>query len=361
MTLISGELYDGKTSAHWQASLSVFDGGLLQLQWVDGKADYTLGTIDVSSRLGNTPRYFNLPDGRKFETLDNDAVDALLRHYSSNELHGWQAMLHKLESSMHYVLLSLVVVIAFSWGMLKYGLPAAAETIAYALPQNIMQSATETTLEVLDDNYLKPTELDDEVQQRIKNRFVAMTRKVEQGFNYQLLFRKGGKLLGANAFALPSGTVVVTDELVNIASNDDEIASVLAHELGHVVHRHSLRQVLQNSAISLVVTYTTGDVSSLVVALPVLFVQLGYSRSFEHEADQFAYDFMQKNEMPLQAFANIMEGLEAAHMHRRSEAEENSQEEGSRVIEIFEYLSTHPPTEERVMRFRESKEVPVNQ
>ncbi|MEN8170245.1 MAG: M48 family metallopeptidase [Pseudomonadota bacterium] len=351
---IFGELYDGKTSAHWGAKLTVYPGGLLQLRWDEGKSDYALDGVEVTSRLGNTPRYFSLPDGRKFETHDNDAVDTLLREHSKQELHGWQSLLHKLESRMQFVVLSLILVIAFSWGMLKYGLPAAAEGIAYALPQNIMQSATDTTLELLDEHYLEPSEMDETVQQRLIARFGVMSKKVEQGFNYQLLFRKGGEMLGANAFALPSGTIVITDELVNIANNDEELVAVLAHELGHVVHRHSLRQVLQNSALSLAITYTTGDVSSLVVALPVLFVQLGYSRRFEHEADQFAYDFMQQDEIPLQRFATILEGLEAAHTVRRSRQDEKKQEEGSTMVDIFEYLSTHPPTKDRVKRFREA-------
>jgi Zn-dependent protease with chaperone function len=354
VTAISGELYDGKTSAHWPAQLTVYPGGLLQLRWEGGRADYQLDAVEVSSHLGNTPRYFTLPDGRKFESRDNDAVDALLREHSKSELHGWQAFLHQLESRMHYVVLSLIVVVAFSWGMLKYGLPAAAEAIAYRLPQNIMQSATDTTLDFLDEYYLKPSALDEAVQQRLAARFAAISRQVEPGFNYQLLFRQGGEMLGANAFALPSGTIVITDELVKIAGNDDEVVAVLAHELGHVVHRHSLRQVLQNSAVSLAVTYTTGDVSSLVVALPVLFVQLGYSRRFENEADQFAYDFLQQNAIPLQSFANILEGLEAAHTTRRTKHEKEQQQGGdSTVVNLFEYLSTHPATEERVKRFRE--------
>lgn len=348
---ISGELYDGKTSAHWQAQLAVHPGGLLQLHWDGGKADYALASVEVSSRLGNTPRYFTLPDGRKFETLDNNGVDALLRQHSTQELHGWQSFLHRLESRMHYVILALLVVIASSWGMVKYGLPAAAESIAYALPQNVMQSATDTTLKVLDEHYLKPSTLEAVVQQRLTARFAAMSRQMEQGFNYQLLFRKGGKLLGANAFALPAGSIVMTDELVTIANNDDEVVAVLAHELGHVVHRHSLRQVLQNSALSIAITYTTGDASSLIVALPLLFVQMGYSRRFENEADQFAYDFLQRNKIPLQSFANILEGLEKAHTTRRSENEQ-ARDEGSRATRVFEYLSTHPATEERVKRFR---------
>ncbi|HEA26019.1 MAG TPA: M48 family metallopeptidase, partial [Ectothiorhodospiraceae bacterium] len=248
----------------------------------------------------------------------------------------------------------LIVVLAFSWGMLKYGVPMGAKAIAYTLPQNIMQSATETTLKLLDDHYLEPSELDEAEKQRIAERFNLMSQQVEQGFNYQLQFRKGGEMLGANAFALPSGTIVMTDELVAIANNDEELLAVLAHELGHVVHRHSLRQVLQNSAISLVITYATGDISSLIVALPVLFVQLGYSRDFEHEADQFAYDFMQQQGIPLPGFANILEGLETAHLARREKKEQDEKSDGSTtVVDIFEYLSTHPSTEERVKRFRD--------
>ncbi len=350
---ITGELYDGKTSAHWSARLTAHAGGLLQLHWDEGTSNYPLDTVAITSRLGNTPRYLTLPDGRKFETRDNDAVDALLQQHSQQGIHGWQSYLHKLESHLHYVALALVVVIAFSWGMLKYGLPAASEGIAYALPQNIMQNATDSTLAFLDDHYLEPSELDEAVQQRLAARFAAMSKQVEQGFNYQLLFRKGGEMLGANAFALPSGTIVMTDELVAIANNDEELVAVLAHELGHVVNRHSLRQVLQNSALSLAITYTTGDASSLIVALPVLFVQMGYSRKFEHEADQFAYDYLQHNAIATQYFATILEGLEAAHMVRRDKHKENKKEEGSKLVDVFEYLSTHPPTAERVKRFRE--------
>ena len=59
--------------------------------------------------------------------------------------------------------------------------------------------------------------------------------------------------IGANAFALPSGIIVVTDELVALSEDDDELAAVIAHELGHVHHRHIMRTVIQNSAAALLV------------------------------------------------------------------------------------------------------------
>jgi Zn-dependent protease with chaperone function len=60
--------------------------------------------------------------------------------------------------------------------------------------------------------------------------------------NMQLLFRDGGSV-GANAFALPGGTVIATDQFIQLSENDDEIIAVLAHEIGHVRHQHSLRQI----------------------------------------------------------------------------------------------------------------------
>ena len=86
--------------------------------------------------------------------------------------------------------------------------------------------------------------------------------------------------MGANAFALPNGTIVVTDDLVKLAEHDDELVAVLAHEIGHVVSRHALRRVLQDSGVMLLVAGITGDIvsiSSLAAALPTLLIEAKYS------------------------------------------------------------------------------------
>lgn len=344
MSDIRGELYDGQTSRHWPARLTVAEDGELQFAWEEGRAAYLLGAVTISSRLGNTPRYFALPGGWKFETRDNDGVDVLL---SRHKQHGWQAFVHRLESRWHYVLASLVFVVLFVWGMLQYGLPAAAEGIAYQLPPDITASLSEETLDYLDEQLFEPSALPQATRARLQARFAGMTEALDPGFRFALQFRRGGEMLGANAFALPSGTVVMTDELVRLAENDEELVAILAHELGHVVHRHSLRQILHNSVLTLFVTYATGDVSSAVVALPVLLVQLGYSRDFERDADRYAYEYLRKHHIETERFATILTRIEEEHRARSDEAERK----GHRS-KIFEYLSTHPDTEERVKLFR---------
>lgn len=343
MSEIHGELYDGQTSRHFAAVMRPAADGELQFVWEGGSSSYLLQAVTVSSRLGNTPRYFTLPDGWKFETRDNDSVDILLRQYKQQ---GWNAWVHKLESRWSYVFAALVFVVVFVWGMLQYGLPAAAQGIAYQLPAKITDNISAETLGYLDKHLFEPTELPRSQRQKLQSRFAAMSASLDSGHDFRLQFRKGGEVLGANAFALPSGTIVMTDELVALSKNEDELLAILAHELGHVVHRHSLRQILQNSVLSLFITYTTGDASSLVVALPMMLVQLGYSRDFEREADYYAHNYMLENGIELEHFAHLLTRIEKSHRERREEMENRGEHS-----KIFEYLSTHPDTGERVKLF----------
>ena len=143
--------------------------------------------------------------------------------------------------------------------------------------------------------------------------------------------------MGANAFALPSGIVVMTDELVDLAQADEELQVVLAHEIGHVVHRHSLRMLLQNSATSLLIIGLTGDVSSasvLVAGVPTALVQAKHSRQFENEADDYAYAWMDRNGVPHRYFTDMLERLEKKY--------------GGAGSGALSWLSSHPSTAERI-------------
>src|SRR5207237_8201829 len=55
---------------------------------------------------------------------------------------------------------------------------------------------------------------------------------------------------GPNAFALPGGVVVLTDELVRLAQSADQLSAVMAHEIGHLRARHALRAALQRGGLT---------------------------------------------------------------------------------------------------------------
>ena len=99
-----------------------------------------------------------------------------------------------------------------------------------------------------------------------------------------------------NAFALPGGKVFLFDGLLAKAESPDEIAGVLAHELGHLKHRDNMRGLIYNGGTSFLIGLLFGDItgsSALIFASRTL-VTASHSREAETDADTFAIDVMQK-------------------------------------------------------------------
>lgn len=337
---LAGRYFGGTTSRAVAARLVAADGCLRVIDGDELLAEpHPLADLTVSSRLGNTPRRVQFPDGGSFETADNVALDRLLA-----SLGGRPSLLHRLESSLRYVLLGLLVTVAFVWGGVSYGIPALSKMAAFALPEAANRQIGAGVLELLDDRLLMPSALPVEEQARLRSRFAPLIQA--SGLPIQLEFRKATEQLGANALALPSGTVIFTDQLVELAEHDEELLGVLAHEIGHIDRRHGLRQVLQGSALGLVVMTVTGDVSSvssLIAAIPVVLTQLGYSRDFEYEADRFAADTLASQGIDPARLGHLLARLEqtaATCPAGEPCADETRGWTG--------YLSTHPPTAERL-------------
>ncbi len=327
MMELQGDWFDGKTSAHLAVRLQVNDQGQAQV-FSQGDAQLLLqlpfAQLEVSGRIGSTPRYLYFPNGQKLETRDHDAVDALLaRHRPSL----FNTLAHQLESHLQFVLLTLVLVVGFCWWAIQYGLPLAAKTIAYRLPANVLNMAADETLQLLDKTHFKDSQLDEPTRARILGHFAPAIAEYPQ-LNIKVQFRAGGDI-GANAFALPNGTVVFTDEMVRLAQNDDELLAVLAHEIGHVQYRHALRSTIQGSVLGFGVSMLTGDLSAagnLLAAMPVLLTTMAYSRDFEREADQNALQFLDSHKIPRHVFVDLMERLAyQAHCDALIAAEESKQ------------------------------------
>ena len=331
MEWIDGDLYDGLSSRARPARLLASAGGEVAVV-VEGveRGRHGVRSLEISPRLGDTPRHIRLPDGGKFETADNAAVDRLLARHGVDRGSG---LVHALES--HYLIAGVALVLVLVLGVLfvTRGVPALSKTIAFNLPDEMVASLGRKTFEFFDDKLFDPTELPLERRKGLREGFEALTAQLDEPM--RLRFRAGGDFIGANAFAMPDGTVVVTDELVALAEDDGEILSVMAHEAGHVMHRHGLRQVLHQSMINLFVIYVTGDPSNLAVMIPSMLVELGYSRDFEREADDFAYQFMLEHDLDPVHFADIMQRLAQDDMGGESA-----------------WWSTHPGTAERIERFR---------
>jgi len=351
MIVIRGFYYDGQSSAQVPARCCIYDSGALRIEGLGDQGLLArLGsfTIDVSPRLANTPRYLHLPNHGKFETEENDAVDELLRRFR----HGsWLKVVHFMETRKRWILACLLALGLMVWIVGRWGVPFAAKVIAGHLPKKVSQMAGQRTLDALDRSLLQPSQLDAADMKRLKAHFRPIIEKYRD-YDVRVLFR-ASKGLGANAFALPDGTVIFTDDMVKLSADDDELLAVLAHEIGHVVHRHGMRTLVQNSLFAFVVLAITGDVhgtSHMFLGVPILLTELSYSRGFEREADDFALTYLKEEGISPARFADLMRRIEKKRI-AMSTSSDNSGHGRTSKSRWGDYLSTHPSIKDRLRRF----------
>lgn len=305
-----------------------------------GQQQFKVEDIEVAPRIGKyTKRILQLPGGAVVE-LDDDPTVELILAQKPRKL-SFHALAYQLETKWRWALSALVVTVVFSVLFMFYGIPFLAKTAANALPVEVDRSLGQGALTGLDKIMFSPSALSNATQKRIRTQFDKMTAAVPGNFQFKLEFRTGGKI-GPNAFALPSGIIVITDEMIALAKNDREITAVLAHEIGHVVHRHILRATLQDSAIGILLAVVLGDasaLSTLAAALPTVMLHSKFSRQFEEEADDFSLKYLQGKGLSPAAFADIMERL------AKKMGEDTDQKD---------FLSSHPATSKRIKKFREA-------
>jgi len=239
--------------------------------------------VRATSRLGGVRRRLDFPDGARFETGDDDAVDDMLRRGSG--------LLHRLEQSWRAVLVSVLLAAAAAAWFAFYGVPIAAHELALRTPPSVATYITKETMDILEGPLLKPTRLNPAARQRMQNLFAAVAARQPRGAKAYRLLLRDAPIVGPNAFALPDGTIVLTDQLAAMVAKDAEIEGVFAHEMAHVNRAHTLQQVYQASLVPAIIVFVTGDatqVGHFAAILPGILLQSAYSRQFEQESDDDA-------------------------------------------------------------------------
>ncbi len=364
---VSGFLYQGRSSSRIAVRLCY--SGDAQLRFFDMSdvtpgqeqkliEEFPINSVDISSRIGNTPRFLSFGEQSQFECSDNQAIDELIKAARKDGHLGakhYTGLAHLLESKTRFIVLTLALVLASSWGFIRYGIPFVSEELAHALPADVSTQIGHGGLEILDRSIFQVSELSEAKQDTLRKNFNLITEKLAKVEKAKLIpmkieFRKS-ETLGANAFALPSGTIIFTDDMVELADNTAQLESIMLHEIGHIAHRHSLQQLIQQSSLALFILILSGDISSTsqaILALPGILLQAGYSQKMELEADDFALAHMKTFDLSPEDFIALMEKLEKQHDAEQG-LEPNIQQEESA---LQDYFSSHPSTADRLERFR---------
>ena len=143
-----------------------------------------------------------------------------------------------------------------------------------------------------------------------------------------------------NAFAMPGERIVITAELIRRANRPEQVAGVLAHEVGHVLKRHSEAQLVRATGLQILLSIMTGGGGDTISTIAGVAAILTYTREAEAEADDVGLALLERSAidpMGLKEFFDIIL------------AEEGKPSTGTwRKIESA--LSTHPGTEDRIKK-----------
>lgn len=320
--------YDGVRSQPLTVGLLVGTSGI-DVRGESLERGYGWERVHMSERLRHAPRVIRFADGAFCEVSDQAGLDAAL--LAAGYRDSWVA---RSQRRWSHVLVAMVLLLATIFVVYRWGLPVAADFGARRIPPNIEARIGARAAQIIE-NQFPPSKLTGEQADRVWRVFDSIVPS--DGRQFRVVLRDGGPF-GANAFALPGGTIVVTDQLVKLAPEDAALAGVLAHEIGHVERRHVMRQVISSTVVGAVVTLIAGDVSGVMAGLPAALANLSYSRDMEREADAYAIDLLKRKNIPLEPLAALLERLQTAHKG-----------EGP---DWARYLKTHPDTADRIAAIR---------
>ena len=347
MNQIACTYFDGIDSTAHAATIA-WEGDQLHISGDWGTSTVALADTEISERLGNAPRMIGLPNRCACELAGGAETNAFLAQFAASESVWFRAQFDR-----RLIAATVLGLVVLAFAGYRWGVPLATNFIAYRLPETIAKNMSDLALAELDRTILNASKLPEARRKIISDKFAEMKTPSGDAINHRVEFRDAGKLIGPNAFALPSGTIVMTDQLVNLLQSDAQILGVLSHELGHVRHKHGMRNMIQASFVGAAAAYWIGDFSAVLAGGATAVLQTKFSREYETEADDFGAAMMRANQMSPEALAGALERLASNKTAEKKGGEVTmpvpaAPESG----DWTDYISTHPNTAKRIERLR---------
>ncbi|MGA1490773.1 MAG: M48 family metallopeptidase [bacterium] len=287
----------------------------------------------IQAPVGSLPYKILLAEGHLFEAENNQETKKFLEFCQKPNAESW---LSYLEQKKTVILVGIIILAGLVITVPKYGLPWMGDQVAHWIPQSWLMMAGDETLEILDESFFSPSELAPQDQDQFTKEFNRMASLVLKDQTARLVFRQSEEI-GPNAFALPGGLVVLTDELVEIAEDQAGVIGVLAHELGHVQLKHPARRLVRSLMALALVSLIFDDAATFAEELAAIsgsLISLAYTREFEEEADRAGKEILIGAGLSPIPLANLLRQLSDG-------CEEN-------CSQLPEWLTTHPSVPSRI-------------
>jgi beta-barrel assembly-enhancing protease len=175
----------------------------------------------------------------------------------------------------------------------------------------------------------------DTALQVIKDRLLAALDTTE--YRYQFTIIKSTEI---NAFTIPGGNIFIFSELIKIAETPEEVAAVLAHEIGHAEKRHVVSKLIKELSITAILSILSGGDPSVLTQVLNSIVGSSFDRKQEEEADRFALELLEKANISPKSLARFFQHLNEKNL----DYDEN-----------LEIMMSHPHNDKRIEQVRKYK------
>ncbi len=335
------DYFDGRSARAVRVALRIEDGMLC----IAGEGlEFVVPVTRVSwpERRSSGTRLAHLADGGSLHCADSAAWDAWVRDSGLAE-----SVVVRAQQSWQATLAAAALLLAVCAAIYAWGVPVAARAAIRLVPAEVDARVGEALLDTLrDQEIVVPSSIEWEQQERIRIAFAkAVERTWPRGDQPAPGLRFYESVLGANALALPGGTIIVTDDMVRLLDDrEDVLLGVLGHELGHVRERHAMRAIAQVSLLGVLTGLAYGDYSVVLAGVPAVLGQMAYSRDFERRADDESIRLLRANGIRPSVMVTLFDRLRQESGRRARQA---------RRLDLGIALASHPADEERIRRFRE--------
>ena len=335
--------FDGKRASKYEVTVSVVSSGI-RITGADGNfTEWYFGDfIQTSGLFENEPLKLerkspNFP-GEALVLKDKSFLDYLINFVPSKHRSDFETR-KKFKKMVVFIpvgaILSVILLLVINY----YVIPETSEYIADQItPEYEIKMGKETfNLMTKYSNLCTNTELNKVLNDMVKT-FEGTLENNPYEFEVHII--ESDTL---NAYALPGGQMAFYSGLIERTESPEQLAGVLAHEMQHVLKKHSTRHMVRQNLISFISTVLFGgDYSSLTEAA-VTFAELEYSRDLETESDEGGARLMAAAEMDINEMAAFFDVMTK---------EENIATGGVTDADFFEYISTHPLSKNRSENIR---------
>jgi len=332
----AGQLFDGETAASHAVGLTLLEGGIEITDHAAGKvrlwAFSGLEAVDPPL-AGHALRLRHSSEtGSRLTVPAGPAAEAVLRAapHLARRINPYRLM-----RQLAIVAACLVVLAAIGYAVLSFLPQVAADLMPDAWRQRLGDSVERTLVQ---SNKVCGNAAGLDALATLDARLTDSIPDAPR-FSVDVV-----ELPVVNAFAVPGGRIIVSGELIAEAKGPEEVAGVLAHELGHVYYRHPEAQFVRLMGTQLLLTLATGTSGGNALGgLAGLLAILRYSRAAEAQADAFGRRLMTEGGIDPRGLRDFF---------TRMQQKSGGASQGGILSGIGNMLSSHPGTAERIAKIK---------